>query len=136
MKRTFLVLLLLSALLALSACGRYSESDLDAARSAGYADGKADGYGSGESDGYSLGYRHGYEEGFEAGASGGSVDSLVWEAEHYAAENGGWHPEEALCIIEDYENGTAKYFDAVPTVEEYGEAIHTLYYFYEFFYSR
>ena len=61
---------------------------------------------------------------------------MQWDAEHYAREKSGWNPEEAMGIIEDFENQTAYYNDFIPSVDEYIEAVHSLYYFYEYYYSN
>jgi hypothetical protein len=69
-----------------------------------------------------------YEAGFKE-AYGEFYHAIDYEAVHYAKDNGGWHPEEAMCIIDAYENGEGY------TEEEYREAVRSLYCFYEYFYN-
>ena len=80
-------------------------------------------------EGYDEGYSDGYDDGFD------HIWIAVYEAEHYAGEQGGWHPEEAMMIIDCYENGEAFWENgAPPSKEEYKEAIQSLYSFYQYFY--
>ena len=63
-----------------------------------------------------------------------SVTMIKEEAERYASEAYDWSPEEACEIIICYSKGE-KFIDAVPTDEEYAEAVITLMDFYGYFYN-
>ena len=125
----------------LSACGKGTYEE-------GYADGYDEGYSDAEFemeylmedeflDGYDIGYDDGYDEGSDDGWVD-NIDEIGWffeeEAVHYAREHSEWHPEEAMGIIEAYQNREPLYDNAIPNEEEYLEAIESLYRFYEYFY--
>ena len=57
------------------------------------------------------------------------------EAERYASGEYGWSPEEACEVIICYLN-REKYFDSVPTEEDYLDAVGTLIAFYDYFYNK
>ena len=88
------------------------------------------GYTVGYDDGYDDGSFEGYLEGFDD-ACAEYVDAIEWSAIDHVYEYCDFHPEEAVCIIEDYENG-----DDSVTEEEYKGAIKSLCYYYDYFYSR
>lgn len=81
-------------------------------------------------DGFDEGFIEGYYSGFY------EIYNSVHEAEHYASDKGGWHPEEAVAVIEMYLTKVSYYPDgSIPTEEEYLNAINSLIAFYEYFYS-
>lgn len=95
---------------------------------------------------YEKGYNNGYDDGYFDGISGSDMSvheilnseafSIIREeAELYASDAYDWHPEEACEIILCYLN-QEKFIDAVPTKDEYMEAVGTLIAFYDFFYSN
>jgi hypothetical protein len=102
-------------------------------------------------DGYDEGYDEGYYEGYYEGYDEGHYDGIYYDWEeniheiaveleydaiHYAVENGGWHPEEAWMIIEAYQNNEPFYKDgSPPSKQDYFDAIDSLIYFYDYFYS-
>lgn len=94
-----------------------------------YYEGYDEGYYAGYDDGNLMGHSEGYDEGFDL------VREAEWTAVEYAIENCRWCPEEAMSIIDAYENGEAFYEDgAPPSKEDYKEAVRSLYYFYDYFY--
>lgn len=100
----------------------------------GYNDGYEDGYidASNELSDYGFDmYQEGYDE-----AYGDFVYGIIEdEAVHYAVEHGGWHPEEAMCIIDAYENGEMAFGSMSVSEEDYKEAVKSLYFYYEYFYG-
>lgn len=97
-------------------------------------------------EGYENGYDKGYEDGYSEGRSSGGSDLyeilnseaftfIKEEAEQYALRAYNWSPEEACEVIICYQNGE-KFIDAIPTKDEYLEAVGTLIAFYDYFYSR
>jgi hypothetical protein len=137
--KKWLALLSIFALICSSSC-----SGMVHTYEEGYDDGYENGYREGRYEGYDEGEFYGYEEGYEDGSED---DYFEWyddlpeyaryledEAVHYAAENGGWHPEEAGVIIDAYINGKSVY-GSMPSKEEYREAVESLWYFYDYFYS-
>lgn len=96
----------------------------------GYDDGRFDGEQSGYDEGYNDGFRDGQDESMSR-----FEDYILSEAAGYAIREGGWHPEEAMCIIEAYEAGES-YGDTVVTQNEYEEAVASLMAFYEYFYNK
>ncbi len=89
-------------------------------------------YDAGWDAGFDEGRAEGYYDGYKSGRS--LIDAAVEEAVHYT---NGWHPEEAMMVIDCYENGEAFYEDGTPpSKEDYKEAIMSLYQFYEYFYNR
>ena len=110
-------------------------STLSCASPSGYEEGYDDGYSAAKEKfsehGYEM-YQKGYDE-----ATGDFVDGIIeWRAIRYAKENGGWHPEEAMCIIDAYESGSMFYGKTPITEKDYKDAIKTLYYYYEYFYGN
>lgn len=94
-------------------------------------------------DGYNKGYNDGYDAGYDEGSFYGYEDGrneIEWaeeEAIFYAKENGGWHPEEAWMIIEAYRNKEPFYSDgSIPSEQDYNDAVNSLIYFFEYFYSK
>ena len=93
---------------------------------------------------YDDGYYDGYDDGYYDGSEEGwydNIDEIGWffeeEAVHYAAEHGGWHPEEAWGLIEAYQNNEPFYEDgSPPSKQDYFDAIESLIYFYEYFYGK
>ena len=125
----------------------------------GYYDGYEDGYSDGYEDGYSdakfemeclieekyLGqYDKGYERGYDNGHLYGYQEAeeeysyygwLEDEAISYAREYSEWSPEEAMGLIEAYQNNEPFWQDgSPPSHEEYLDAIESLCRFYEYFY--
>lgn len=95
-------------------------------------------YYSGEAENYDEIFDDGFDEGFIEGYYSGfyEIYNSVHEAEHYALDKGGWHPEEAVAVIEMYRTKVSYYPDgSIPTEEEYLDAINSLVAFYEYFYS-
>lgn len=104
-------------------------------------------------DYYESGYFDGYDDGFADALSSidpldivDDIDSqylffrtapeLEDNAIYHAREYSDWSPEEAMCVIEAYESGE-KYYGSYPiTEDDYRNAIRSLYYFYDYFYSR
>ncbi len=113
---------------------------------AGYEDGYSDGYSDAEVemeylldeeflDGYDWGYDDGYWEAEKEYSDYGWL--LEYEAMHYAREQTGWNPEEAWMIIEAYQNNEPFYVDgSCPSEKDYLDAIETLIYFYDYFFSK
>lgn len=80
-------------------------------------------------DGFDEGFIEGYYSGFD------EIYNSVYEAEHHAAESGGWHPEEAMAIINSYVNQEPFYVDgSLPSKEDYELAVESLICFYEYYY--
>lgn len=100
----------------------------------GYNDGYEDGYfdASNELSDYGFDmYQEGYDE-----AYGDFVYGIIEdEAVHYAVEHGGWHPEEAMCIIDCYEKGYDYCESLLITEEIYKDAVKSLYCYYEYFFN-
>ena len=95
-------------------------------------------YDEGYDFGYEVGYDYGYERGYEDGYDEGKLDGSALEEEgiHYAREHSGWSPEEAMYVIEAYQTGKSCWKDgSLPSHEEYLDAIESLIYFYDYFYS-
>ena len=125
MKRIFIFTLAVVAVLSLTACSSYGS----------YNDGYAEGYADGVYDGYIQG--EDYDTWYEAGYSDGRMDGSVLEekAIRYAREYSEWSPEEAMDVIDAYQNNQPFWQDgSSPTHEDYMEAIESLYRFYEYFY--
>ena len=109
----------------------------------GYANGYIDGYSDAESemqylleeeflDGYDIGYDDGY---WEAEHEYNYYGWLEDEAVHYARKYSEWSPEEAMWVIEAYQNKEPFWQDgSPPSHEEYLDAIESLIRFYEYFY--
>ena len=108
-----------------------------------YEDGYADGYSDAKSemqylmeeeflDGYDIGYDDGYRKAEE------EYDDYGWlehEAIHYARKYSEWSPEEAMSVIEAYQNKEPFWQDgSPPSHDEYLDAIESLFRFYEYFY--
>ena len=137
MKRfvTTLVLFALSICLLSCSQGRTYED--------GYEDGYADGYSTAESDmqylmeeefldGYDIGYDDGYREAEDEYNDYGWLED---EAIHYVREYSEGSPEEAMSVIEAYQNNEPFWQDgSPPSREEYLDAIESLIRFYEYFY--
>ena len=82
----------------------------------------------GFNEGFEEGYYEGYNEGFD------EISNVIYEARSYAADNGGWHSDEAMSVIKMYQTKKSYYPDgSLPTKEEYYNAINSLIYFCEFF---
>ena len=136
MKRYFFVIAVIAILICgLSSCGKSDYvRDQEAKEEAIYQRGYEDGYDEGRYDGYEDGYDEGYFYGYEDGYNDSKSD-IVIEAIFYAKEKGGWHPEEALMIIDAYRNKEPFYEDgSSPSKQDYYDAIDSLIYFFEFFY--
>lgn len=123
MKKIAAIITLVFFAISLSACGlKPYESDYD------------EGY----EYGYEYGYERGYESGFEDGYSEGQMDgsAIEYEGIYYAVDNSGWSPEEAMIIIDAYQNGKPFWGDgSLPSHKDYLDAINSLIYFYDYFYS-
>lgn len=92
-------------------------------------------------EGYKNGYDVGYEDGFEARSedtweNSQSILYAMEEALHYARDNSGWHPEEAVDLIEAYQQQLPYYENGnPPTRQDYLAAVQSLQDFFEYFYS-
>ena len=122
-----------------SSCNKHTVPEVDDSYYEGYDDGYDDGYDCGHDDGYYEGYDRGHDDGIYDDWYD-NIDEIGWyfedEAVHYAKEQGGWHPEEAWMIIEAYRNNEPFYQDgSPPSKQDYIDAIDTLIYFYDYFYS-
>jgi hypothetical protein len=139
MKKLTALFAILIVLCFLSSCAYETYED-------GYADGYSDGYFDAETemqyqleeeflDGYDWGYEEGYWEAEKEYSDYGWL--LEFDAMHYAREQTGWQPEEAWMIIEAYQNNESYYVDgSSPSEEDYLDAIDTLIYFYDYFFSK
>lgn len=109
------------------------------------------------SSSYEKGYEAGYREGFSdaevmfdydmdsiideqyyAGYMRGynRIDDSFSDAEIYALDRSEFSPEEAMMVIDSYENGTPFWNDEDPASEEdYQNAVRTLYYFYQYYFN-
>lgn len=116
---------------------RALESAYDDGYDAGYSEGYDDAYDYGYEDAYrdyEEGYSDGDADGFREGYYSGYYDCLEeieYGATDYAYAHGGWHPEEAGVIIEEYESGIGNH-----TYTEYREAVDSLWCFYAYFYGK
>lgn len=108
-----------------------------------YEDGFDDGYDEGYFDAineYEDDYSRGYADGYIEGKSDIDADEIIYyitrEAEKYAGRESGWHPEDAWCLIEAYQNNEPFYEDgSMPSYQDYLDAINSIIYFYEYFYG-
>ena len=91
-------------------------------------------YESGYYDGYSIGYAEGKEDGWD-GAEW-EVRNLLESAAGHARDMAGWSPEEAMWNIDIYRDGYDPDGFPIPTYQEYMDSLDTLYYFYQYLYSR
>ena len=133
MKKLIAVLVSLASVICLVSCGNIRS----------YDDGFEDGYDDGYSDAVlkmEKKFSYWYDEGYWEGSREGWIDYLEKpgryleeEAVHYAREYSQWHPEEAMAIIQSYQN-KEPLDGAIPTYEEYIDAIESLLRFYEYFY--
>lgn len=75
-------------------------------------------------------YYTGYKDGYDRIAESRNA------AEYYAMERSVFSPEEAMMIIDSYENGTPFWENGQSASEEdYQNAARTLYYFYEYYFD-
>lgn len=141
MKRLIAIVASLALVICLLSCsyeGTYDE---------GYSDGYDDGYSDARFemeclieekylDRYDTGYDNGYWDGYlEAEEEYSYYGWLEDEAIHYAREYSEWSPEEAMELIEAYQNNKHFWQDgSPPSHEEYLDAIESLIRFYEYFY--
>ena len=102
-------------------------------------------------------YDEGYSDGYEAARSE-MEDEIAWyiqeqynegyydgydrikdsrsDAESYACVRSGFSPEEALMVIDAYENGEPFWNNGdPPSEEEYQDAARTLYFFYKYYFD-
>ena len=96
------------------------------------------GYESGNTTGYDNGYEDGYEAGYEWGyiQAEDEYNYYGWleeEGIHYARKYSEWSPEEAMYVIRAYQDNEPLYHNAVPSEEEYIDAVESLFRFYEYF---
>ena len=105
------------------------------------------GYEEGKEIGYDIGYEAGYDAGYDAGRDTGYEyaiencmydDEIIWrigeDASGEAQKISGWSPEEAVWIIEAYQNRDAMHQDcAPPSYEDYLDALKCLIEFYYYF---
>lgn len=141
MKRLFAVIAIFVSAFILTSC--YSEKDCTDAYNQGYRDAVAE-YQENLDWEYKQGYKAGQKDangdtdkdvfGYDGIINKESVTMIKEEAERYASEAYDWSPEEACEIIICYSTGE-KFIDAVPTNEEYAEAVITLMDFYGYFYN-
>lgn len=108
-----------------------------------FNNGYEEGYNIGRDVGFDYGYDEGYYEGFDSGYDEGyydckhdiekDFDSIIFnflEAGcHTVAKENEWHPEEALIIIDEYNQDPSSV-----TREEYLSAVETLCNYFEYFY--
>lgn len=98
----------------------------------GYIDGCSDGhfFASEEFSEHSWEmYKKGYNEAYDDFVYG-IIDN---QAIHYARKFSEYHPEEAMCIIDCYKNGT-RYWGKLPITDaDYSAAVESLYRYYEYF---
>lgn len=139
MKRLIAMVIIAIVLCSFSACTQ------EAYETTSYADGYSDGYSEAEFElqylldeeflyGYDCGYDDGYREAEEEYSDYGWLE---FEASHYARDHSGWNPEEAWALIEAYHNNEPFYADgSYPSKEDYLDAINSLIYFYNYFYSK
>ena len=92
-----------------------------------------DGYGDGNTSYHSRHSGEMYQEGYNEAYRDFVYDIIQYEAVRYAVEHGGWHPEEAMAIIDAYENGQSYY--GTITEKDYKDAVRSLYCYYEYFYN-
>ena len=127
MNRKTIIILVLALSLTLVAC---DAKTYDEGYSDGYADAKADmAYQLEEEffDGYDIGYEDGERDG----------RWLEEDAVEFVREHCEWHPEEALEVIDAYQNNKPFWQDgSPPSNQDYLDAINSLAYFYEYFYGR
>ena len=131
MKQTAAMLTVLMLVLCLSACSKPT-----------YEEGYEDGYSDAESDMQYL-IEEECLEWYDMGYDDGWVDNIgeigryfEEEAVDYVREYCEWHPEEAVCIIEAYQNNESFYEDgSPPSRQDYLDAIDSLVYFYNYFYG-
>ena len=131
MKKLIKVILVASLcvvlLLCLSSCEQeqtYEDGYID-----GYSDGRYDAKEAASDHSFEM-YKEGYDEAYID-----FVESVICgEAVHYAVEHGGWHPEEAMSIIDAY-NGQWSYGELPITEKDYKDAVSSLYYYYDYFYN-
>ena len=94
-----------------------------------YTEELSDGYWAGYDAGFDDGYLWGHDDGFSL------ISTAEWQAEDYAISKSGWHPEEAMAVIDAYENNEIFIENGViPSEEDYKNAIQCLYHFYDYFY--
>lgn len=92
-------------------------------------------YDKGFDAGYDFGYDFGYDEGFDAAYSD-FENAVSRDAIFFVRETCEWHPEEAVCIIESYENGEEYYGNYQITEKDYKDAVESLCRYYDYFYSQ
>lgn len=144
MKKTPFILVVLVSVLLLTSCS--NSSAYDKGYEAGFKSGFDEAAYEYEDD-YENGYKDGYSDGCYDSSSSSrdifGIDGIInsesvalirEEAELYASDAYDWSPEEACDIIICYME-KEKYIDAIPTTEEYFEAVGTLIAFYEYFYN-
>lgn len=123
MKKATAIIAVWIILCFLSACSMETYDD-------GYEDGYSDGYSDAEDEEFFDGYDIGYDDGKRDGSW------LEEDAIDYVREHSDWHPEEAVEVIEAYQNNEPFWRDgSPPSYEEYLDAIDSLIYFYDYFYS-
>lgn len=123
-----------------SSCSEHNEVKHNDSYYEAYSDGYNEGYDEGYDEGLEIGYDYGHDDGIYYDWEE-NIDEIGWyfeeEAIDYAIENGGWHPEEAWMVIEAYQNNASFYQNgSPPTKQDYLDAINSLIYFYDYFYSE
>ena len=106
---------------------------------AGYEDGWNSGWYACYDEYYDRSYEEGYEDGTQYWIDDPTDAGVYFEelAAHYAREKSGWVPEEAWMLINAYRNGTEWNPDgSPPSKKDYDNAVNSLIYFFDFFYSR
>ena len=145
MKRTVAILTVCVLVVCLLLSCHY-EGTYDEGYSEGYDDGYSDGKFDMQSDvedGILDGYDTGYHDGYCEGRDYGWIDNaeeigryFEEEAVDYALDHSEWHPEEAWMIIEAYQNNEPLHEGgSTPSRQDYLDAIDSLIYFYDYFYS-
>lgn len=110
-----LIAVLALTVICLTACGEPQKSEYD--------------------EGYDAGFEKGYGAGYEEGQADGSV--VEESAVEYVRERSDFLPEEAVAIIEAYQAGKPYWNDgSSPSQDDYLEAVGSLVYFCDYFFSR
>lgn len=132
MSKLFKIILVSSlcvmAIFSLSSCRKqktYEEGYND-----GYADGQYDASNALSDYSFEM-YKEGYDEAYGDFVYGIIEDKAI----HYAVDHGGWHPEEAMGIIDAYEKGQSYYGKLQITEKDYKDAVRSLCCYYEYFYN-
>lgn len=136
MKRQTVMLMLLAASVLMCSCESQYTKGYDVGYNKGYDEGVVSISRDNEYN-YMRGYDDGYKNGFEEASAyppDTTIRQIERDATQYAMHNSEWHPEEAWCIIDAYQNG-GTYEGRQPSHRDYLDAIDTMICFYEYFYG-